>query len=169
MFALGSIYNLNNGLGLNGLRETQNLQWTCLLTTHPLFCCLVSKQLLNRKIFKHLLLVILQRKTQSILYNKRKHQFILLIRPKKNICLFTATRPTLVHFIGKSKVKVDTSEIFGLKKLFPVTSIFLIYDCNNFLRYYNTFTPESNQIYSKVLALAMCLNVISGIIIKFWR
>ena len=63
MFALGSIYNLNNVLGLNGLRETQNLQWTCLLTTHPLFCCLISKQLSNRKIFKHLLLVILQRKT----------------------------------------------------------------------------------------------------------
>jgi hypothetical protein len=47
---------------------------------------------------------------------------ITLIRPKKNICLFTVTRPTLfsaatlVHFIGKSKVKVDTSEIFGLKK-----------------------------------------------------
>ena len=49
-------------------------------------------------------------------------------RPKQNICLFTVTRPTLfsaatlVHFIGKSKVKVGTSEIFGLKKLFPVTS-----------------------------------------------
>jgi hypothetical protein len=46
------------------------------------------------------------------------------IRLKKNICLFTVTRPTLlsaetlVHFIGKSKVKVDTSEIFGLKKLY---------------------------------------------------
>jgi hypothetical protein len=53
---------------------------------------------------------------------------LLWIRPTKNICLFTVTRPTLfsaatlVHFIGKSKVKVDTSEIVGLKKLFPVTS-----------------------------------------------
>ena len=41
---------------------------------------------------------------------------------KKNRCLFTVTRPTLVHFISKSKVKMDTSEILGLKKLFPVTS-----------------------------------------------
>jgi hypothetical protein len=52
----------------------------------------------------------------------------ILLRPKKNICLFTVTRPTLfsvatlVHFIGKSKVKVDTSEIFGLKKIFSVAS-----------------------------------------------
>jgi hypothetical protein len=50
------------------------------------------------------------------------------VRQKKNISLFTVTRPTLfsaatlVHFIVKSKVKVDTSEIFGLKTLFPVTS-----------------------------------------------
>jgi hypothetical protein len=64
-----------------------------------------------------------------------------VIIPQKNCCSrFTVTRPTLfsaatlVHFIGKSKVKVDTSETFGLKKLFPVTSwkiigiIFLLYD-----------------------------------------
>ena len=87
-------------------------------------------------------------------------------RPKQNICLFTVTRPTLfsaatlVHFIGKSKVKVGTSEIFGLKKLFPVTSwkiiginFFYYTTATIFLRYYNTFTPESNQIYSKVLYL----------------
>jgi uncharacterized protein (DUF3084 family) len=60
--------------------------------------------------------------------NKHKRLSNFTLRPKKNICLFTVTRPTLfsmatlVHFIGKSKVKVDTSEIFGLKKLFPVTS-----------------------------------------------
>ena len=88
------------------------------------------------------------------------------IRPQKNICLFTVTRPTLssvatlVHFIGKSKGKVDTSEIFGLKKLFPVTSwriigINFVYytTATIFLRYYNTFRPKSNQIYFKVLYL----------------
>ena len=87
---------------------------------------------------------------------------ITLIRPKKNICLFTVTRPTLfsaatlVHFIGKSKVKVDTSEIFGLKKLSGYIlknnrhQFFYYTTATIFLRYYNTFTPESNQIYSKV-------------------
>ena len=88
------------------------------------------------------------------------------VRQKKNISLFTVTRPTLfsaatlVHFIVKSKVKVDTSEIFGLKTLFPVTSwkiiginFFIILPqvgATIFLRYYNTFTTESNQIYFKV-------------------
>jgi hypothetical protein len=58
---------------------------------------------------------------------------------QKKICLFTVNRPTLVHFIGKSKVK----EIFGINFFYYTTAII-------FLRYYNTFTPESNQIYSKV-------------------
>ena len=84
------------------------------------------------------------------------------IRPKKNICLFTVTRPTLfsaetlVHFIGKSKVKVDTSEIFGLKKLSGYFlknnrhQFFYYTTATIFLRYYNTFRLESNQIYAKV-------------------
>ena len=83
------------------------------------------------------------------------------IRTKK-ICLFTVTRPTLlsvetlVHFIGKSKVKVDTSEIFGLKKLSGYFlknnrhQFFYYTTATIFLRYYNTFRLESNQIYAKV-------------------
>jgi hypothetical protein len=85
------------------------------------------------------------------------------VRPKINICLFTVTRPTLfsaatiVHFIGKSKVKVDTSETFGLKKTVSGYILknnrhqfFYFTTATIFLRYYNTFRPESNQIYSKV-------------------
>ena len=86
---------------------------------------------------------------------------IISISFKKKICPFTVTQPTLfsaatlVHFIGKSKV--DISEIFGLKKLFPVPSwkiiginSFIIRPQHFFRRYYNTSRPESNQIYSKV-------------------
>ena len=84
------------------------------------------------------------------------------IRPKKKICLFTVTRPTLFsaatldHFIGKWKVKVDTSEIFGLKNCFRYIlknnshQFFYYTTATIFLRYYNTFRLESNQIYSKV-------------------
>jgi len=57
---------------------------------------------------------------------------------QKKICLFTVTRPTLVHFIGKS------SERNLWHQFFDYTTAII------FLRYYNTFTPESNQIYSKV-------------------
>ena len=84
------------------------------------------------------------------------------IRPKKKICLFTVTRPTLfsaatlVHFIGKWKVKVDTSEIFGLKNCFRYIlknnshQFFYYTTATICMRYYNTFKLESNQIYSKV-------------------
>jgi hypothetical protein len=54
-------------------------------------------------------------------------------------------------------VKVDTSETFGLKKTVSGYILknnrhqfFYFATATIFLRYYNTFRPESNQIYSKV-------------------
>jgi hypothetical protein len=53
---------------------------------------------------------------------------------------------------GKSKVKVDTSEIFGLKKLSGYIlknnrhQFFYYTTATIFLRYYNTFRLESNGL-----------------------